>query len=79
MAMHEHYKLEDYPDVIEQRDIILKTCLNALKDVEEGVFINKTQYIQDIHGAFQILSALNDKKKYQQKDIYGTYGWRSYF
>lgn len=73
MPMYEHYLLEDYSAVIEQRDLILKLCLNALKDTEEGVFVNKSQYIQELHGAFDILSALNAKK--ENNDLYARRGW----
>ena len=73
----EHYLMEDIPEVIEQQDTILNACLNAMNDTKEGRFINEKQFLGEIHGAFQILSALNDKKIHrdQNHSIYTRRGW----
>ena len=73
----EHYLVEDMGEVNEQRDKILNTCLNVLQDTKEGRFINEKQFLGEIHGAFQILSALHDKKIHrdQNHDIYTRLGW----
>ena len=62
MALKEHYLMEDWPQVLDNIQVILDSSISLLNMTESAEFSSKDEQVARIKQASDIIHALNRKK-----------------